>query len=110
MRDQSVSACEVDDAATSKPAPGTPRDLPGLVELLPGNALDRAEHAPHAIEQRLAREATEVARGEERAAPVIERGQRAAYTDDVAGAQSRTTLPLLPERMTSKASWYSSMP
>ncbi len=62
MREQAVTAGNVENAAATTQAPHASRQLPCFVQLLTGEAADMAHHAADAIEERSPIEPAEIVR------------------------------------------------
>jgi hypothetical protein len=66
VRQQPVTACDVDHASTPEPAPDTSRNFPRLVQFLSRQTTRRADDTANPIEQPLARETPEIVNGDTR--------------------------------------------
>ena len=84
LRDQGVTAGQVDDAAAAKAATGTARDLPGLVQLLARYAAGFAQVSGDAVEQSGPRKSRQVVASETRTAAGVEAHAPKASSEAVA--------------------------
>lgn len=103
MRDEAVSARELHDATAAESSPCAPRDLPRFEQLFSGETMRLAEHASHAMKQRVVREARQIPRRQTRTT-------RMGITHDAERSAPEAATDSPRRRYVKRPSWMMKLP